>query len=106
MAQDHTAVQLATLILRKNGAFPAAARAHLSHIHSAEQLERWLTEWATPDDRRRLANAIRQARHRQLHQTRRIVVDPGTHSRLKQGALRAGIPLSRFIDQLTQEVAP
>jgi macrodomain Ter protein organizer (MatP/YcbG family) len=106
MAQDRTTVQLATLILRKDGAFPAAARAHLSHIHSAEQLERWLAEWATPDDRRRLNQSVRQARYRQRHATRRVPVSPETHARLSARARQAGVPLSKFLDQLTNEATP
>lgn len=106
MAQDTATVQLAIKYLRSNSGFAAAARAHLGHIHSAEQLEAWLSEYATADDRRRLATAIRQARHRSRHQTKRVPVSPETHARLRTGASKAGLPISQFIDRITQEVSP
>ena len=106
MAQDTATVHLAIRYLRSNSGFAAAARAHLSHIHSAEQLEQWLSEYATPDDRRRLATAIRQSRHRQRHQIKRVPVSPEVHARLSARARQANLPLSRFIDQLTQETNP
>lgn len=106
MAQDRTTTQLAILILRKNSGFPAAARALLGHISTAEQLAEWLTEYATPDDRRRLATAIRQARHRSRHHIKRVPVSPETHARLRTGASKAGLPISQFLDRITREVSP
>jgi len=105
MAQDTATVQLAIKYLRSNSGFAAAARARLSHIHSAEQLTEWLDQYATPADRARLQNAIRQSRHRQRHHTKRVPVSPETHARLSARARQANLPLSRFIDQLTQEAS-
>lgn len=102
MAQDTATVQLAIKYLRSNSGFAAAARAHLGHISTAEQLAEWLDQYATHDDRRRLNQAIRQARHRSRHQTKRVPVSPEVHARLSARARQANLPLSRFIDQLTQ----
>lgn len=109
MAQDYDIPTVRLYFLRQaaGGAhLPAAARVALSHLQTPGDLEAWLAEWATADDRRRLATAIRQAKFRQRHQTRRIVIDPGTHSRLKQRARQAGVSLSKFLTQMTQEANP